>query len=155
MLVNHVGIAVTDMEKSIEFYRDGLGLTVFQDQMISGPDVDEHCGVKDGKFRMVLLIDAAGNAIELWGWENPKPQIKPPEHSQFNSVGIVEVGLMVDDLDAVEKRLAEHGYSFRDPLWVFGKGKDWFGGSYIHIRYELDPDGVQVELTQMIPEEPN
>ncbi len=154
MLVNHVGIAVTDVEKSIKFYQDALGLTLFQDQMIEGPDVDEHCGVRDGKFRMVLLIDAAGNAVELWGWENPRPQVKPPEYSQFNSVGIVEVGLMVDDLDETEKRLNQHGYGFRDPLWIFGKGKDWFGGAYIHIRYVLDPDGVQVELTQMVPEDP-
>ena len=153
MLVNHVGIAVTDVKKSIEFYQDALGLTLFQDQMISGPDVDEHCGVKDGKFRMVLLIDAAGNAVELWGWENPKPQVKPPEYNQFNSVGIIEIGLLVDDLDAVEKRLNEKGHNFRDRLWVFGKGKDWFGGAYAKIRYVLDPDGVQVEIIQLVPEE--
>ena len=153
MLVNHVGISVTNADKSIEFYRDALGLTLFLDQMIEGPDVDDHCGVKGGKFRMVLLIDGAANAIELWEWQNPKPKMKPPEYRQFNSVGIIEVGLMVDDLDEVEKRLAEHGYGFRDPLWVFGKGKDWFGGAYTHIRYVLDPDSVQVELTQMISEE--
>ena len=152
MLVNHVGISVTDVEKSIEFYRDALGLTLFQDQMISGPDVDEHCGVKDGKFRMVLLIDAAGNAVELWGWVNPAPKVKPLEHSQFNSVGIIEIGLMVNDLEATEKRLNEKGYNFRDRLWVFGKGKDWFGGSYAKIRYVLDPDGIQVELIQLVPE---
>jgi catechol 2,3-dioxygenase-like lactoylglutathione lyase family enzyme len=150
MLVNHVGISVTDVEKSIAFYRDGLGLTLFLDQMVSGPDVDLHCNVKDGKFRMVLLVDAAGNAVELWGWENPKPRVKPPEHDQFNSVGIMEVGLLVDDLEAAEKRLNEKGYSFRDPLWVFGKGQDWFGGAYAKIRYVLDPDGVQVEVIQMV-----
>jgi glyoxylase I family protein len=152
MLVNHVGVCVTDVEKSIEFYRDALGLTLFQDQMVSGPDVDEHCGVKDGKFRMVLLIDTAGNAVELWGWENPAPQVKPLEHNQFNSVGIIEIGFLVDDLDVVEKRLSEKGYGFRDRLWVFGKGKDWFGGAYAKIRYVLDPDGVQVEIIQLVPE---
>jgi catechol 2,3-dioxygenase-like lactoylglutathione lyase family enzyme len=152
MLVNHVGISVTDVEKSIEFYRDALGLTLFQDQMISGPDVDEHCNVEDGRFRMVLLIDTAGNAVELWGWENPKPRVKPPEHSHFTSVGIIEIGLLVEDMDAAEKRLAEKGYRFRDRLWVFGRGKGWFGGSYAKIRYVLDPDGVQVELIQLVPE---
>jgi hypothetical protein len=121
--------------------------------VISGPDVDKHCEVKEGKFRMVLLIDAAGNAIELWGWESPPPREKPREHKQFNSVGIIEVGLLVDDLDAAERRLAEKGYAFRTPLWVFGKGKDWFGGPYAKIRYVEDPDGVQVELIQMVPDE--
>lgn len=152
MLVNHVGISVTDMEKSIAFYRDGLGLILFLDQMVSGPDVDLHCNVKGGKFRMVLLVDAAGNAVELWGWETPKPRVRPPEHDRFNSVGIIEVGLLVDDLEAAEKRLNEKGYHFRDPLWVFGKGKDWFGGAYAKIRYVLDPDGVQVEVIQMVPQ---
>lgn len=153
MLVNHVGICVTDVDRSIEFYRDALGLTLFHDELISGPDVDLHCNVEHGRFRMVLLIDAAGNAVELWGWQNPTPQVKPPEHSQFTSVGIIEVGLLVEDLDAVEKRLTEHGYGFRGPLWVFGKGKGWFGESYAKIRYVLDPDGVQVELVQLVPEE--
>jgi catechol 2,3-dioxygenase-like lactoylglutathione lyase family enzyme len=152
MLVNHVGISVTDVDKSIDFYRDALGLTLFLDQIISGPDVDEHCNVKDGKFRMVLLIDAAGNAVELWGWLNPEPKARPPERNQFTSVGIIELSLAVNDLDEVEKRLNANGYSFRDRLWVFGKGKDWFGGSYAKIRYVSDPDGVQVELTQLVPE---
>ena len=91
MLVNHVGIAVTNVEKSIEFYQDALGLTLFQDQIIEGSDVDEHCEVKDGKFRMVLLIDTAGNAIELWGWENPVPKPKPAEYRLHNSVGIIHL----------------------------------------------------------------
>ncbi len=102
---------------------------------------------------MVLLVDTGGNAIELWGWLSPVPAVKPTEHSQFNSVGIIEVGFLVDDMDVAEKRLNDNGYSFRTPLWVFGKGKDWFGGSYAKIRYVLDPDGVQVELIQLVPDE--
>ncbi len=153
MLVNHVGISVTNVEKSIEFYRDALGLTVFQDRMLSGPDVDEQCNVKDGKFRFVLLVDGAGNGVELWSWENPKPQVKPPEHNQLNSVGIIEICFIVDDLDVAEKRLNDKGYSFRDRLWVVGKGKDWFSGYYAKVRYVLDPDGVQVEIVQLASEE--
>ena len=153
MLVNHVGICVTDVEKSIEFYRDALGLTLFQDHVVSGPDVDEHCEVKDGKFRMVLLIDTAGNAIELWGWINPAPKPKPAEHCLHHSVGIIEVGFLVDNLNAVEKRLNVKGYGFRNRLWEFGKGQDWYAGHYAKIRYALDPDGIQVELVQLVPEE--
>ena len=40
MPLHHVAIAVTDMERSLAFYRDALGLAVFQDEVISGPDVD-------------------------------------------------------------------------------------------------------------------
>ena len=72
MLINHVGIVVRDMEKSIAFYRDGLGLTVFIDEIVTDTDIDEQCGVKDGRFRLVLLIDTAANAVELWEWQNPQ-----------------------------------------------------------------------------------
>lgn len=153
MLLNHVGICVTDVERSIHFYRDCLGLSVFQDQIVSGPDIDAYCDVKDGKFRMVLLTDKAGNAIELWGWLSPIPAPVPPEHRQFTSVGIIEVGLQVRDLNMVEKRLSENGYAFKTPLLEFGKGKGWFGGSYAQIRYVSDPDGVPVELIQWVPDE--
>ncbi|NQT71435.1 MAG: VOC family protein [Chloroflexi bacterium] len=153
MLVNHVGIVVRDMEKSIAFYRDGLGLTVFVDEMVSGPDVDEQCDVKNGKFRLVLLIDTAANAVELWEWKNPLPEPTPAEPNRFNSAGFFEIGLLVDDLDEAEKRLIEKGYSFTSPVWDFCKGRGLFGGAYGKVRYLLDPDGVRVELVQLILED--
>lgn len=153
MLVNHVGIVVRDMEKSIAFYRDGFGLTVFVDEIVSGPDVDEQCGVKDGEFRLVLLIDTAANAVELWEWQNPPLEPAPAGPNRFNSPGFFEIGLMVEDLDEAEKKLIEKGYSFTSPIWDFCKGRALFGGAYGKVRYILDPDGVRVELVQMILED--
>jgi catechol 2,3-dioxygenase-like lactoylglutathione lyase family enzyme len=40
MRLNHVGICVRDIEKSLASYRDALGLTLFQDELLTGPDVD-------------------------------------------------------------------------------------------------------------------
>ena len=153
MLVNHVGIVVRDMEKSIEFYRDGLGLTVFIDEIVTDPDIDEQCGVKDGKFRLVLLIDTAANAVELWEWQNPPLEPTPAAPNRFTSPGFFEIGLLVDDLDEAEKRLIEKGYSFTSPVWDFCKGRALFGGAYGKVRYILDPDGVRVELVQLILED--
>ncbi len=153
MHLQHVGICVRDMEKSIEFYRDALGLSLFQDQMISGPDVDDGLMEKDARLRMVVLSDENGNMIELLGWENPTATEKPAEHRRFTSIGIAEVNFFVDDLDAAEKKLAEKGYHFRNSVWDFGKGTDIYGGAYAKIRYVEDPNGVQVELMQIVPPE--
>ncbi len=153
MQVNHVGIVVRDMEKSIEFYRDGLGLTVFIDEIVTDPDIDEQCGVKDGEFRLVLLIDTAGNAIELWEWQNPSLEPKPVEPNRFISAGFFEIGLLVDDLDEAEQRLIEKGYNFTNPVWDFCKGRGLFGGAYGKVRYLLDPDGVRLELVQLVLED--
>jgi catechol 2,3-dioxygenase-like lactoylglutathione lyase family enzyme len=55
MHLHHVAIAVGDMERSLAFYRDGLGLAVFQDEVIRGPDVDIALMEKAARVRMVLV----------------------------------------------------------------------------------------------------
>jgi catechol 2,3-dioxygenase-like lactoylglutathione lyase family enzyme len=138
------------MEDSIEFYRDALALTLFQDEIISGPEVDEGLMEKDAKVRMVILLDEKGNMIELLGWQSPQARKKPPEHNRFTSIGIVEVCLIVSDLEEAEKRLLEKGYSFRNPIWTFGEDIESYGGGYAKIRYVEDPNGIQVELMEIV-----
>lgn len=150
MPLHHVGIAVKDMDESLKFYRDGIGLNVFQDEMISGPDVDASLLVKDGKLRMVLLADAAGNMVELMEWINPVVRERPEEYKNFTSVGLVEVAFMVPDLKEAEESLAKIGYKFRSPVWSFGSDLEAYGGAHADMRYVLDPNGVQVELMQVV-----
>jgi len=150
MRLHHVAISVKDMESSIAFYRDALGLTIFQDEVISGPDVDMGLMETGARARMVLLADEAGNMIELLGWQSPPVRQRPPEHLRFTSTGLVEVCFMVSDLDKVEGNLARKGYSFRNPVWRFGSDLESYGGAEAKIRYVVDPDGVQVELMQVV-----
>ena len=150
MRLHHVGIAVKDMEQSVHFYRDVLGLAVFQDETISGPDVDAGLQAQDARVRMVLVMDEAGNMVELLGWQNPPATERPPEHMRFTSTGLVEVAFMVNDLEEVERRLKASGYSFRNPVWRFGSELESYGGAEAWIRYVEDPNGVQVELMQVV-----
>ena len=149
MHVHHVAITVKDMDKSIAFYRDGLGLNVFQDEVVSGSEVDTGLMEPGAKVRMVLLMDETGNMIELLGWQSPPARERPPEHMRFTSTGLVEVAFMVDDLGRVEKSLNKAGYSFRTPVWRFGSDLESYGGAEARIRYVEDPNGVQVELMQV------
>jgi catechol 2,3-dioxygenase-like lactoylglutathione lyase family enzyme len=150
MPLHHVAISVKDLDKSLVFYRDALGLTVFQDEVISGPDVDMALMERDAKVRMVLLMDEAGNMIELLDWQSPTVRKRPYEHRNFTSTGLVEVCFMVPDLQKVEKDLLRNGFSFRTPIWPFGKDTVTYGGGYAAIRYAEDPDGVNVEFIQIV-----
>ena len=150
MLLHHVAISVKDIEKSLVFYRDALGLNVFQDEVISGPDVDTGLMEKDARVRMVLLMDESGNMIELLDWQSPTVRERPYEHRNFTSTGLVEVCFMVPDLQKVEKDLARNGFSFRTPVWPFGKDTGTYGGGYAAIRYAEDPNGVNVEFIQVV-----
>ena len=150
MHLHHVAIAVGDMERSLAFYRDALGLAVFQDEVITGPDVDIALMETGARVRMVLVADEMGNMIELLGWLSPPVRERPPEHRRFTSRGLVEVSLMVSDLKKAEDRLRREGFSFRTPVWRFGGGLSAYGGAEACIRYVADPDGVQVELMEVV-----
>jgi catechol 2,3-dioxygenase-like lactoylglutathione lyase family enzyme len=41
MRLNHVGICVRDIDKSLAFYRDALGLTLFQDELLQIVPADD------------------------------------------------------------------------------------------------------------------
>ena len=150
MRLHHVAIAVKDMDRSLAFYRDALGLAVFQDEVISGPDVDIALMEEDAIIRMVLLVDEAGNMIELLEWQFPSLMERPAEHRRFRCRGLVEVSLMVSDLQKAEDNLKKKGFAFRTPVWRFGSDLPAYGGAEAWIRYVEDPDGVQVELMQVV-----
>ena len=150
MHVHHVAIAVKDMDKSIAFYRDALGLNIFQDKVISGPEADAGLMEPDARVRMVLLMDETGNMIELLEWQSPPARERPQEHLRFTSTGLVEVAFMVNDMEQVEKGLAKAGYSFRTPVWRMGSDLESYGGAEAKIRYVQDPNGVQVEMMQVV-----
>jgi catechol 2,3-dioxygenase-like lactoylglutathione lyase family enzyme len=150
MRLHHVAISVENMDRSLAFYRDALGLSVFQDEVISGPDLDAGLMEKGARVRMILLADEAGSMIELLGWLSPPLQERLAEHRSFRSRGLVEVSLMVADLGKVEDDLKKNGFKFRTPVWKFGRDLAAYGGAEAWIRYAEDPDGVQVELMQVV-----
>jgi catechol 2,3-dioxygenase-like lactoylglutathione lyase family enzyme len=142
---------VTNAQRSIEFYRDGLGLEVVQDHVVSGPEVDESFKVTNGKLRFVCLKDSIGNMVELFDWQSPRPQDTGTDPSPFTRPGVVEVAIVVRDLEGAVQKLKEQGYSARSSVWDFARDESWFGNSYYRIQYVEDPDGVQLELMQLTP----
>ena len=58
---------------------------------------------------------------------------------------------MVSDLKKAEDGLKRReGFSFRTPVWRFGGDLPAYGGAGAWIRYVADPDGVQVELIEVV-----
>lgn len=144
MRLNHVAISVKDMERSLAFWRDALGLQLIQDTMLSGPDLDMALMETRTSVRMVILADEEGGMIELLGWESPPVRERPPEHLKFASTGLVEICLAVSDLEKLEEDLAKKGIRFRTPVWILN-----IEGLDVKVTHVEDPDGVQVELIQL------
>lgn len=125
MYLSYVGIRVTNLERSLKFYKELFGLE----------EVDRGDNSRFGMGTFVLLRDRkSGMKLEL-NWY--------PECSKYDAPYIVGEGLdhlafCVDSIKEKFKELVDSGVSPTD----FGPGT---GASYCYVK---DPDGNWIELYQ-------
>lgn len=82
--MEHVGIGVKDLEKSIAFYRDVLGYQIAQERVIDTPTVKKLVFMKRGNDMVELLY---------------MPDAPAPEPRR-DTVGLAHLCFVVEDLDA-------------------------------------------------------
>lgn len=138
----HTGLTVRDLDRSLGFYRDLLGMRVVMEQEKRGGYLAEIVGYPDAHVRMAHLeLPAGGHRIELFQYLEPAPRGEPSEPC---AVGLTHVCILVDDLEAAFGRLREAGVrSLSGPVLV-DTGVN-AGASAVYVR---DPDGAIVELCQ-------
>jgi len=146
MRFNHFCITVKDMERSLVFYRDALGLKVAIDEIISSPDLDQAVMESGARLRMVMLSDESEGlpVVELVEWKSRPPIERPPEHLGFSSTGLGEICFSIPDFEKLEENLKKHGFEFRTRPWMFE-----VMGVETKVTHAVDPDGVQVELIEL------
>ncbi len=139
--IRHTGIVVSNMETSLPFYRDLLGLEVWWDQIEEGPMVEAVTAVPGARMHTVKLKAPDGVSIELLQYLNtPKPV--PPLNTS-NNVGCNHVALQVSDLDDLYRKASAQGIRFNTPPVVAGGGK-------AKVTYCRDPEGVILELVEIL-----
>lgn len=140
--LRHVGIVVRDLERSLEFYRDLLGLSVVRAMHEEGQFLDAILGMEKAKVRTVKLAeDANGVLIELLAFEAPAPEIGGAP--SLVRVGPTHVAFTVDDLDALHARMVAAGTQFTTQPRVSPDG----GAKVTFCR---DPDGTALELVEVL-----
>ena len=137
-LLHHAGVCVRDLDESLRFYRDGIGLSVLADVVLDA-DLAPLLGVTTTSVRTVFLGAADrpdAGIVELLSLgvesvDGGAPQAGTPAR------GVFLLSLQVD-VDAVLTRLADLGFD-STPLTMPTPG----GGKAATV---VDPDGVMVEL---------
>jgi catechol 2,3-dioxygenase-like lactoylglutathione lyase family enzyme len=140
--MHHHGFTVGDLTRSIQYYRDVLGLELIRESDRSNlPSYDHMLGFKDVKLRVGLLKDTGGNLLELFQYVNPP---STPRELKNNYIGSSHVAFEVENIDETYVRLKQHGYgAIAPPVDVIRDGKKVARGIYA-----LDPDGISVEMFQ-------
>jgi catechol 2,3-dioxygenase-like lactoylglutathione lyase family enzyme len=140
MRFHHVGISVSDLGRSMAFYRDMLRMDVAHEPFeLSGPDVERVMGVQDLKVRQGVM--KKGNLIlEVFEFASPAPVPQDADYSVANH-GISHFGVDIDDLDEAYEHMVANGVRFHSPVTTFPGG--------IKATYGRDPDGNVFELLEI------
>jgi catechol 2,3-dioxygenase-like lactoylglutathione lyase family enzyme len=139
--INHSAITVSDMDRSVAFYRDVLGMDLLMlDQEQAGP-VGKAVREPEAVIKFANL-SLEGGEIELIQFVEPQGRALGGE---ANDVGKMHVCFQVDDIRAAYEGLRAKGVQFWTPVNVITEGpaKDW------KFVYFSDPDGVQLELLEI------
>jgi lactoylglutathione lyase len=132
---SHVGICVSDLERSVRFYCEGLGF----DRQESFP-IDNTFGAALEVAGDIALtsqfIRREGLAVELLYFTNPAPLGEPSAHR--NQLGLTHLSFYVDDVDATLAVLVDHGGTVVESTRTTNEGIDLV---FLH-----DPDGTRIEL---------
>jgi catechol 2,3-dioxygenase-like lactoylglutathione lyase family enzyme len=145
--VVHTGFTVSDLDRSVRWYEDVLGLELIKRQLSDNSYTRTIVGMKDAILDIAFLGfpqgsgAPAGQVLELMSYVSPKGD--RIDLSTCN-VGVGHVALRVADLRREYERLLRFGVEFRNPPVEIDAGLNR-GGFACYMR---DPDGITIELIQ-------
>jgi lactoylglutathione lyase len=118
----HTCLNVSNMDKSIEFYREHLGLT-----FVSRREV------KQNNAEIAFMKDESGGAIELTHWRDKKT-LTEGDNFDHIAFAVEQIESIVEELRAKGVTIAMEPFSLQ--------------GSSSKIAFIKDPDGNWLELIQ-------
>jgi glyoxylase I family protein len=141
-LMHHTGFQVADLERSLHYYRDLLGLKVVNERHVEGEYIGRLVGYPGVSLRVAYLgLSGSDHLLELLEYEGvPRTAID----AQTANSGTAHICFEVDDLPTIYARLVEAGYPpVGDPV------RPTHGQNAGRLAvYAIDPDGIRVELIE-------
>jgi methylmalonyl-CoA/ethylmalonyl-CoA epimerase len=136
--IDHVGIAVPDLDEAIAFYRDTFGMETVHEE------TNEEQGVREAMVRVGPAEDRSGAMIQLLA-----PLDETSTIAKFldrNGPGIQQLAYRVTDVEQVAEVLRARGVRL-----LYDVAKRGTGGSLVNFVHPKDAGGVLVELVEPAP----
>ena len=142
--MHHVGITVKDLDASIRFYHDVLGLPFSNEPSpwFEGEGLGKAVGVPGASLRQVSLL-LGDTTFELLEYKSPPSETMKPLPS--SSLGASHVAFMVDDIHAKKAELEAKGITFFSDVNAVDEGV-LAGWRWVYFE---DPDGYPLELVEV------
>lgn len=131
-ILDHVGIAVGNIDEALAFYRDALGLEIDAPEEVVSERVRAH------------VVPVGPSALELL--EPTSPESPIARYLEHRGPGVHHITLRVDDLAAAVAHLRARGVSLVDD-----QPRRGVGGALVVFIHPSAAHGVLVELKQSPP----
>lgn len=129
--IDHVGVAVSDLDEAIAYYRDVFGMRLAHEE--SNPDQ----GVREA----MMAVGESGSYVQLLAPLTPDSPIG--KFLDRSGPGLQQVAYRVDDIESVSATLRERGLRL-----LYDTPRRGTAGALINFVHPKDAGGVLLELVQ-------
>lgn len=149
--LSHVAIGVKDMDRSLAFYRDVIGLDVRSDQI---EETTSKTGINNFKRRAAYLWWSDGPSDGFIVLDQQLTHAAPGEPKRLFDIGVHHFSFWVDDIDPILARARADmaGQIVYNDEVDGGSDSYWYGetpgASRIRTMIMRDPDGNLVQFDQ-------
>ena len=129
--IDHVGIAVPDLDEAIAYYRDTFGMQVAHEE------TNEEQGVREA----MIAVGDSGSCIQLLAPLSPESTIA--KFLDRSGPGVQQMAYRVTDVEQVSAVLRERGVRL-----LYDEPRRGTSNSRINFIHPKDAGGILVELVE-------
>ena len=139
--MRHAGLVVRDLDISLVFYQELLGLSVFKRMKEKGHYIERGVGITGASLEWVKLQAADGSLLELIQYNSTTDTPQKVKNAPSDQLGCSHVAFTVKNLDLLHKTLVDKGYNCNSEPQMSPDGM-------VKVMYCHDPDGIILELVE-------
>ena len=139
----HTGFVVKDLEKSVDFYTNVLGLQLALRMERQGEFINQVLDFPDAHIKGAMVDKGEGHQLELIQYLNPA---SGPGGISRNDLGASHLAFFVDALDKFYLETKERGLRCNNPPASLS---DDHGHMLRKAMYAQDPDGNWLEFVEL------
>ena len=142
--IHHTAIIVKNLDESLYFYHDilGLGFSNEPSPWFEGPELAQGVNVPDARLRQASLTIGEHSTLELIEYSNRIGDDSPVVQ---NYLGAMHMAFQVPDVQAAYNELKAKGVEFYSEPNVVDEGV-LAGWRWVYFH---DPDGIPIELVEV------
>ncbi len=138
----HTGFVVDDLEESLQFYVNVLGMRLAGRMERQGEFVNQLLAFPDAHVKGAFVDKGEGHQLELIQYINP---VSGPGGVSRNDLGATHLAFFVQDIDTFYEETRQRGLRFNSPPAALA---DDHGNLQRKALYAQDPDGNWLEFVE-------